>query len=240
MIGRRGISQRIGGLALCLLASTAARAEQGEFMRDAMSSIGLIEPERPTITYNERAPLAMPPSLGGKGAASKGAAKRSGRGAKASDEAVPLTLPPPQTRTADPQWPKDPEIRQRERAAIEARKPVVHGAQGRVDDNNMTLSPYEMEAGRRAGAGLNSGPGGTASDTRETNWLNPLELFAGRKADAGPSPVEPEREGLTDPPTGYRKAPVKVEKAQGLPVGNSISGNEEADPKAYMREQRGR
>ena len=238
MIGRRGFSYGLGLVSFGVLALSAAQAAEGEFLRDAMSGIGLIEPERPTITYNERAPLVMPPALGGK--AGKPTGKRV-KNAPQPDEAMSLSLPPPQTRQADPQWPKDPEIVQRERAAIEAKRPIVTGAQGRTSDNNMTLSPYEMQAGRRAGAGLNTERAGTPGDARgEASWLNPLQLFSGRKDDAEPSAIEPEREVLSDPPMGYRKAPVKIEKAQGLPVGNSISGNEEADPRTYMREQQRR
>ena len=238
MTGRRGFSLTVGSVAIGLLAATAARAE-GEFMRDAMSSIGLIEPERAPITYNERAPLVMPPSLGGKGAA-KASGKAGKNAAKGGlDTNVPLTLPPPQTRQADPAWPKDPEITQRERAAVEARKPITRGTQGRMNDNNMTLSLDEMNAGRRSGAGGASGPDSRMSDTRESNWLNPLQLLTGRKEDVGPSQAEPDRSVLSDPPTGYRKAPVKVEHVQGAPVGRSISGNEEADPRAYMRAQAG-
>lgn len=218
----RGLHLLLGTAALGLLGMTTARAE-GEFMRDALSGIGLIEPDRPAITYRERAPLAMPPKMGKEGDLTAG-------------------LPLPQARRADPQWPKDPEISRRERAAIEAKKPIVRGAQGRMNDNNETLSIYEMEAGTKAGGGALTGPAGSPNrgDTRDSNWLNPFELLAGTKADAEPSEIEPEREGLTDPPTGYRKAPMKVAKPKGAPVGNSISGNEEADPRAYLREQSAR
>ena len=102
MIGRNGITRGLGILAVGLFAATAARAAEGEFMRETMSSIGLIEPERPPITYNERAPLVMPPSLSGKPA--KGAGKKAGKGAAPGLEApTSLALPPPQTRQADPQ-----------------------------------------------------------------------------------------------------------------------------------------
>ncbi|WP_442919150.1 hypothetical protein [Methylobacterium sp. Leaf118] len=209
------------GLALGagLIAGGAARAE-GEFMRDALSNMGLIEPDRPAITYRERAPLAMPPKLGGKDDLTAG-------------------LPVPRARQADPAWPKDPETLQRERAAAEARKPITRGAQGRMNDNNETLSIYEMDAGRRAGAGAVSAPAGSPGqgDTRDSTWLNPFEIFKGKTATAEPSVAEPDRDTLTDPPTGYRKAPVKVAKPQGMPVGGPISDNEEADPRAYLRNQ---
>lgn len=237
MIVQRGIlSVFTGTLALGLLSAAPARAAEGEFMRDAMSSIGLIEPERPPITYRERAPLVMPPALG-----KKAVAKKPAKGAETAPvDYATMPLPLPQTRQEDPQWPKDPEIARRERAVQDARKPIVRGVQGRMNDNNQTLSAAELENGRKAGAGLSSDPAPRPGETRESTWMNPLALFSGRKDDAEPSAVEPDRDGLTDPPTGYRKAPVKAAKTQGGPVGNSISGNEEADPRAFTRAQSAR
>lgn len=244
MIEQRALTTIFSGLlALGVLAALPVRAAEGEFMRDAMSSIGLIEPERPAITYRERAPLVMPPNLSGKGTG-KAAARKHGKGKDAAtspeaETAMPLSLPPPQIRQVDPQWPKDPEVTRRERARADENKPVVRGAQGRMNDNNETLSAAEMEGGRRAGAGLSNQPAPLPGEARDRSWFDPLALFGGRKADAEPAAIEPDRDGLTDPPTGYRKAPAKLEKAQGGPVGNSISGNEEADPRAFMRSQAG-
>lgn len=115
MIGHRGLLVVMG-----VLSAGGAQAQQGVFMRDALSNIGLIEPEKPAITYRERAPLVMPPKLDGR------------------------ALPPPRQPEASAQWPKDPEVVQRQREREEARKPIARGAQGRVDDNNMTLSIDEM------------------------------------------------------------------------------------------------
>lgn len=213
------LSATLGAALLPGLAAGPARAE-GEFMRDTLSNLGLIEPERPAITYRERAPLAMPPKLGGK-------------------EDLTAGLPVPRTRQADPAWPKDPELVQRERAAVEAKKPIVRGAQGRMNDNNETLSVYELEAGRRAGAGALTGPANAPGegDTRTSTWLSPFELLKGTPDKTEPSLVEPDRDTLTDPPTGYRKSPVKVAKPQGGPIGGPINDRDEADPRAYIRDQ---
>jgi hypothetical protein len=214
MIGHRAFLVAFGGIALgAVVSPDAPRAEQGVFMRDALSRIGLIEPERPSITYRERAPLVMPPKLDAK------------------------ALPPPRSPEASPQWPKDPEIAQRERAAVEARKPIVRGAQGRMNDNNMTLSIDEMRAGRRAGAEIPDGPVIRPGDTRESNWLNPFEMLRGATAPDKTEPTieEPQRDALTQPPTGYRKAPRKVAKTNGEPVYNPSREREEADPGAYIR-----
>ncbi len=239
MIAQRGILSVVtGSLALGFLAAVPARAAEGEFMRDAMSSIGLIEPERAPITDRERAPEGRPPAVANKAAGEQPAKGKAAEAPPVDYATMPLPLP--QTRQADPQWPKDPEISQRERAAVDARKPITRGAQGRMNDNNETLSAAEMQNGRRAGAGLSSDPAPRPGETRESSWMDPLKLFSGRKDDAEPSVIEPDRDGLTDPPNGYRKAPLKAAKGPAGPVGNSISGNEEADPRAFIRAQSAR
>ena len=67
-----------------------------------------------------------------------------------------------------------------------------------------------------------------------------IKLLKGKSETVEPTRVEPDRDTLTDPPTGYRKAPVKVAKPQGGPVGGPISDRDEADPRAYMRNPSGR
>lgn len=206
MIGHRGLLVVMG-----VLCAGGAQAQQGVFMRDALSNIGLIEPEKPAITYRERAPLVMPPKLDGR------------------------ALPPPRQPEASAQWPKDPEVVQRQREREEARKPISRGAQGRVDDNNMTLSIDEMRGGRRAGAQArteNGRPEGE-NDDRNSFWSNPFGLRSAEVTE--PSAVEPDRDVLTDPPTGYRKPPRAVAKSNGDPVNNPYREREESDPGAYLR-----
>lgn len=211
MIGHREFLLAVAGL----LTAGSAQAQQGVFMRDALSTIGLVEPERPSISYRERAPLVMPPKLDGK------------------------ALPTPRGAEASPQWPKDPEIVQRERAAVEARKPVNRGAQGRMNDNNETLSIDEMRAGRRAGAQIPTEPVVRPGDSnRDSFWVNPFDLMMGSREDKSePSLAEPERDLLTQPPTGYRKAPTKVARTNGDPINNPSRDREEADPGTYIRGQ---
>ncbi|NEU10562.1 hypothetical protein G3T14_00275 [Methylobacterium sp. BTF04] len=207
MIGHRGFLLAMAGV----LASGAAQAQQGVFLRDAMSNIGLIEPEKPAITYRERAPLVMPPKLDGK------------------------ALPTPRSADASPQWPKDPEIVQRERAAADARKPIARGTQGRMNDNNMTLSVDEMRGGRRADAQVRTEPGRPEGENedRSSFWSNPFGLRSEAKSE--PSIAEPDRDVLTDPPTGYRKAPKKVAKNTSDPINNPSREREESDPGVYQR-----
>lgn len=196
---------------------TGAQAQEGTTMKNALSSIGLIEPERPTITYRERAPLVLPPKM---------------------DKAA---LPPPvdrrAVREANPQWPTDPETAARDRRAAEDRKPITRGYGGRMSDNNATLPIQEMRSGRREGASMTTEPTYKPGDNvKESFWLNPMQLFAGKKDDdANLSDVEPSRDALTEPPTGYRKPPNgKLARAERGPNA-MISDREQADPGAYLR-----
>ncbi|WP_407528693.1 hypothetical protein [Methylobacterium oryzisoli] len=202
---------------LCGVASVA-QAEEGVFMKNTLSNIGLIEPERPTITYRERAPLVLPP--------------------KAGNAALPPPVPRSAVREATPQWPTDPEVAARAKQVKEARKPITRGEQGRMNDNNMTLSIHEMRAGRREGAGVPTEPTYKPGDNvRESTWLNPLQLLQGRKDDTPVSDVEPSRDVLTDPPTGYRAPPNgRLARApEGPRQSISEKEREEADPRAYLR-----
>lgn len=214
MLSRLGI---VAALAACATAG-AARAEEGTSIKSALSAIGLTEPERPPINYRERAPLVLPPGKGG------------------------IALPPPQAslRESDPQWPKDPEAIKRSRDAEEAKKPITRGYSGRMNDNNATLSVQELRQGRRPGAGVPTKPEYKPGDTtREATWLNPLKLFEGKKDDdAQVADVEPSRDLLTDPPTGYRKPPGgKLAKTTGDAVGVVNADRREADPMAFFRPQ---
>jgi hypothetical protein len=214
VVNRLGI---VAALAACSIAG-AARAEEGTSIKAALSAIGLTEPERPPINYRERAPLVLPPAKGG----------------------AAVALPPPQAslRETDPQWPKDPEAVKRSREAEEAKKPITRGYSGRMSDNNATLSIWEMRQGRRPDAGVPTENEYKPGDNqRESTWLNPLQLFAGKKdEDSQPSDVEPARDLLTDPPSGYRKPPGgKLAKTRAANVGVINPDRQESDPGAYIR-----
>ncbi len=131
-------------------------------MRDALSGIGLLEKRQDPIDYHERPPLVMPPKIDGK------------------------ALPQPRARSTSTAWPKDPEIVERERAAVERRNPKGSQAQGRYDDNNATLSVEEMrgEPPRRAGLTTTAErkPG---DNNRDDSLLSPFELLKGKSANAG-------------------------------------------------------
>ena len=214
MVGHRRVLLSLSGIGLMgLVMAGPARAEQGEFLRDALGNLGLVEKERAPITYRERAPLVMPPKLDAK------------------------ALPQPRAPELSPQWPKDPEVAQRERAATEARKPIVRGAQGRTDDNNMTLSIDEMRAGRRAGAQIPTENEYKPGDSKDSFWSNPFSFMSGSADKSEPAVAAPTRDALTQPPTDYRKAPAKIAKTNGDPINNPSREREEADPGNYIRGQ---
>lgn len=216
MTGHRRLRLLPAALALAPLLSGAAQGqERGEFMRDALSGLGLLEKRQDPIDYHERPPLVMPPKLDGK------------------------ALPQPRARSTSAAWPKDPEIVERERAAVERRNPRGAQAQGRYDDNNATLSVDEMRSGRRAGASLTTEaerkPG---EHNRDDSLLSPFDLLKGKSANAEPSDVEPNRDVLTDPPTGYRQPPRKLARPSSSdPINNASREREEADPGTYLRQR---
>lgn len=198
-----------------LTAAGTARAQEGAFMRDALSGIGLLEKQQDPIDYHERAPLVMPPKFDGK------------------------ALPPPRARSTNAAWPKDPEIAERERDAAERRVPKGNQAQGRYDDNNATLSIDEMRNGRRAGASLTTEAQRKPGDgNRDDSLLSPFDLLKGKSANAEPSDVEPTRDTLVQPPNGYRQSPKKLARpATSDPVSNASREKEEADPGFYLRQR---
>ena len=217
MTGQRRLRLLLSaGLVLAPLAAGSARAqERGEFMRDALSGIGLLEKRQDPIDYHERPPLVMPPKIDGK------------------------ALPQPRARSTSTAWPKDPEIAERERAAAERRRPTGNQARGRYDDNNATLSVDEIRGGRRAGAGVTTEAERKPGDNnRDDSLLSPFDLLKGKSANAEPSDIEPSRDTLTDPPTGYRQPPKKlVRPASSDPINNASREREESDPGAYLRQR---
>ena len=220
MAHRRIVRARVPvALALVLAAAGGtmpALAQEGVFMKDMLGTLGLVEKDRAPITYRERAPLVLPPR---------------------SD------LPPPVARSAEREanaaWPKDPEVTARERRAARDRAPITRGEQGRMNDNNTTLSIGEMRSGRRPGAEVQTEPTYKPGDNnRAAFWLDPLELLKGKKDDAETtlSSVEPERNLLSEPPAGYRRPPGGLERSPREAKAYNPD-RDEADPRAFQREQ---
>jgi hypothetical protein len=152
-------------------------------------------------------------------------------------ERSPLVVPPtrnlpsPETASAaesNPAWPKDPEKtpkKKKERVSVTdsqvAGKPV---------------SPYELEKGRKAGAGLEpstNSDGGKPLSPSELGYKGGLfsTLFKDQdKDEVGKFEGEAPRTSLTSPPTGY------MTPSPNQPYG--LSAKKEA-PKPYKLEDRG-
>ena len=204
----------VAGLAALAAMTVGARAEEGVAIKSLLGSIGIIAPDKDPIAYHERAPLVMPPKM---------------------DLREPVA--PGSARAAHPQWPNDPDVADKKRQQAEARVPVTQSETRRMSGNNPTMSPNELRAGRRAGAGIPDAPVRTSD--REGVWVNPAELRAqGRQQAAQNTDPDdaPTRRTLTDPPSEFRRS------ASGGPIQKSFEPTlrvDEADPRAFFREQRG-
>jgi len=199
----------LAGLATLALA-TVASAQEGMFFKDLLGSVGIIPKERPPIDYRERAPLVLPPKM------------------ELPNPADPRAV------AASPQWPNDPDAGAARRAAAEANIPL-HQTEKRRLDRNPTLSINEIREGRRPGAEIPNTPVVRRGDNaRDALLVSPDELRAtasGKEASLS-SMEEPERGSLTEPPPGFRKPTMRVKA--GFEVEHRA---DEADPKAYWREQ---
>jgi len=172
-------------MTLCPLAVGTAKAQSG--LLDLGKAILGIEDEKPEIDYRPRPPLVVPPKK---------------------------ELPPPATpATAKAQsWPNDPDAAALKKAEENRNKPIV--MQNKI---SQPLTIDEIRAGRVAGAGVPSQPEPMAPRSNSA-WVPPSELRALEdklkltKAPETQPGFEPERQYLTDPPKGYRKA------AAGAPV----------------------
>lgn len=157
-----------------------------------MFALGKDSEDKPDIDFRERPKLVVPRNM---------------------------DLPPPQTdrgaRAAN--WPKDQEIVRRQQAAAAARAPRES-----VNINrNPTISPTELMKGRSASFGggeeicptkINGVPDCSAlTPADKLKQVFSLNGGSGSEAPAAPG-VEPARDYLTEPPSGYR-APRQVLKA---------------------------
>lgn len=170
----------MGFPALALMGAAPAAAQEDNFTEQMLTTLGLVAPPPPDIQYRERAPLVVPPS---------------------GD-----TLPPPRDAAAiteNPAWPKDYDDQQRKKAAAASKGPLF------VNDNKQTraLTPGEVSSTATGVADDHRAPAKNAQSRED--WLKPkgLEFFGwGNKKEEKPVVFagEPERESLTEPPTGYQ------------------------------------
>ncbi len=154
---------------------------EDKIIKNVMTGLGGTNMENQGIDYRERSPLVVPPKI---------------------------TLPPPDATPVNvPNWPKDPDVQQRNNARAAARKPKPDPQQAA-----RSLSPAEMAA-------QNSKPtipddAVTPGDPNKNIILSPKALgysgglfknmFGGNKGETAEFKGEPARESLTQPPVGYQ------------------------------------
>jgi hypothetical protein len=153
--------------------------------------IGLPTEDKPPIDYRERPPLVVPPS---------------------QNLRPPVDAAAPDQRRAN--WPQDPDVLARRKAAEDARKPVfVDSITGREVPPARRLTVDEVRAGRVAGQEVVRTPQQFQDDRSRANVLGGLATLRemDRQSAASGTPdgslprTEPRREFLTDPPTGIRR-----------------------------------
>jgi len=161
------------------------------------------------IEYRERGPLVVPPTR---------------------------NLVPPEAVSAEPNpaWPKDAD-----RSPKKKKEQKLSVTDRQITDQGRPISPYELDKGRKAGAGLS--PTTTSGRDERGAPLSPSELgykggvFGGLfkdtdKGEVATFPGEAPRTTLTAPPTGY------MTPSPNHPYG--LSAKKEA-PKPFKLEDRG-
>jgi hypothetical protein len=155
-----------------------------KLLRQFMKDLGLRR-DGESIDYRERAPLVVPPSR---------------------------NLPTPQSEvpvSANPAWPKDPDVAQRRAAAAKKKEPSRTAAQT-MEAEGRPLSREELDKGKTTGP-----VGGSASPEEAGRAMKPSELGSknffkdifssfSSEAETGTFSGEPARENLTAPPAGYQ------------------------------------
>ena len=194
-VGRSALPRLVLGAAVAalLIGLNAAPARAGEDDEDGASVIsrimhtfGLKNPDETVMgrgdSYSERSPLVVPPTR---------------------------DLPPPVADTAPPapNWPKDPDIAQRQKSKKIDNKAAYQRGDS-VTENSRALRPDELDQ-----RGTSTNPGDVNS-TANSQMVDPRDhgakkgLFSGlghllNRNEYGTFTGEPARTSLTDPPPGY-------------------------------------
>lgn len=149
-----------------------------------MHGLGATNMDNSSIEYRERSPLVIPPST---------------------------ELPQPGSDAAearDPNWPKDPDIERRREAAAakKARKlsPIESGQSilpSKLTPNGPAVTTQQA-ATKPLGTADNVNPSLSPTQLGFAGKLS--NLFGGNKTETAPFTGEPDREKLTQPPSGYQ------------------------------------
>ncbi|MGO4387328.1 hypothetical protein AB4Y85_07300 [Microvirga sp. 2YAF29] len=209
---------RAGGLVLAgtlalMFAASSASAQEGEVVKSLLGSIGIIPKEKEPIIYNERAPLVLPPKMDLRPPAPGGGAE---------------------ARNAD--WPKDPDVAARRKAAIEAKTPYT-SSEFYKNTEGKPLSIDEMRAGRNPNNRVTTP--GLVGGQAENSRMTPDELRSyatDKQAELQGDGLE--RRYLSDPPSGLLKSagggPLPRATREPVPDGDPDS------PAAFIRQQQKR
>jgi hypothetical protein len=205
-----GLAAAVAALLTLAAFSSAAPARAQEDTNMFNSVLGFVgmqfDKEQDSIDYRARAPIVVPPRT---------------------------DLPPPKEAVGDPAWPKDPDVVEERRKAMDSRRPAPQITPNR----RVEMSQTELQQGK--GPMPTDGP----PDECQAGAGTPICLYAPWKAlksvvtgfhsdTVQPGP-EPKRRYLTEPPPGYRKA-TGVAKATIEPPKDQP---DTADPGAYTRSQ---
>lgn len=179
----------LAGVVICTGALGSARAGDDDdelpdvkFFRGVMRGLGLKSGDEANIDYRERSPLVVPPS---------------------TDLPVPEN---PALVERNPEWPVDPDLKQRQEVAKRKQRAVNWEDEGRA------LTPSELNKGvPRGGPAPGQGPLAeeqmrqfSPSKLGFTGFNNWRELFGFQpKEETRTFEGEPQRTDLTQPPPGY-------------------------------------
>jgi hypothetical protein len=186
-------------VAAALTAPTVAKAGDDDvpfdeqILRNILTGIGLKDPNAPSIDYQERSPLVIPPDS---------------------------TLPPPAKAGAavagNPNWPKDPDVT---RAKLARERAKNRNTTDEMLHEMYPLRPDELNPKGSKRAARSGGGAPAEDDPRATGYgyslLSPSELgykgglfsnmFSSEdRSESARFTGEPTRTSLTDPPPGYQ------------------------------------
>jgi hypothetical protein len=186
-----------------------ARAQEDTNMfNSVLGFVGMqFDKEQDSIDYRARAPIVVPPRT---------------------------DLPPPKAAVRDPAWPKDPDVIEERRKALDSRRPAPQI----TPNTRVEMSQAELQQGK--GPLPSDGPpddcqaGAGTPICLYAPWKALKSMVTGFNSDTVQPGPEPERRYLTEPPPGYRKATGVAKATIEAPKDQPDA----ADPGAYIRSQR--
>ncbi|MBV9754100.1 MAG: hypothetical protein JO188_16380 [Hyphomicrobiales bacterium] len=227
-IHRRALALVLAIAGGSIVAATPASAQffSDTPFKSALTTLGIIAPDRDPIEYHERAPLVVPKTM---------------------------QLPQPTQHVADtnPDWPTDPDVAAKLKEKAEASQPVVRRQGGDNGGEETRLSIWQVLAGKSSSPPVDpAGPSRAWYDTNRQNengFIPNSVIRAQGQQFASQDPeaedvirpgYEPKRRYLTDPPTGYRKPSDKAafKKQYGPPIKYDKAA-ESGDPLGFVKEE---